>query len=73
MKKIIFIHLYNDISGSPKVLSEVIKIIKKKKFHINFLHLTIMVFYQNSKIQNLFFLIGPIIKYLIFFIILSRS
>jgi len=31
MKKIIFIHLYNDISGSPKVLSEVIKIIKKKK------------------------------------------
>ena len=30
MKKIIFIHLLNDYSGSPKVLSQVIQVVKKK-------------------------------------------
>ena len=30
MKKYIFIHLLNDFSGSPKVLSQVIKAVQKK-------------------------------------------
>lgn len=36
MKKIVFIHLFNDRSGSPKVLSQVIKSLKKK-FHTELL------------------------------------
>ena len=34
MKKIIFFHLYNDISGSPQVLSSVIRGIKSKGFDV---------------------------------------
>ena len=34
MKKIIFVHLLNDFSGSPKVLSQVIKTVKDKGFDI---------------------------------------
>jgi len=37
MKKIVFIHLYNDFSGAPKVLSDVIKIIKKKRIKYDIL------------------------------------
>lgn len=37
MKKIVFIHLYNDRSGSPKVLSQVIKNVRKKKFYTELL------------------------------------
>ena len=34
MKKIIFIHLLNDFSGSPKVLSQVITAAQKKEISI---------------------------------------
>lgn len=37
MKKIVFIHLYNDRSGSPKVLSQVIKALKEDGCHTEIL------------------------------------
>ena len=37
MKKIVFIHLYNDFSGAPRVLSDVIKIIEKKRIKYDIL------------------------------------
>ena len=37
MKKIIFIHLLNDYSGSPKVLSQVIKVAQKNNYEVELL------------------------------------
>ena len=34
MKKVVAVHLLNDFSGSPKVLSQVIKILQKKGFDV---------------------------------------
>jgi len=70
MKKIVFIHLYNDRSGSPKVLSQVINAVSNKKipfevltshhtdgFLSKYKKKTTNIFYQraNNKMVTLFY------------------
>ena len=62
MKKIIFIHLLNDYSGSPKVLSQVVNIAKKNGYEFEL---------YTGKSEN-GFLSGLASKYNYYFYILAN-
>ena len=56
MKKVVAVHLLNDFSGSPKVLSQVIKILQKKGFDVECYTNNNVGFLSESNIKsNIFF------------------